>query len=69
MKTIDIHKDYVLYNMMTLLKSQLHTICSYMQERTPYGEEYIAAFEQYKKVNTEIDKLESLLSECVDKRG
>lgn len=65
-KTIDIHKDYTMYNLMSLLGSALHALVSYMQETTPYGEEYLAVMSEYEKVNTELKKLESALQDCVE---
>lgn len=68
MKSINIHQDYILYTMISQLKSQLHIICSYMQQNTPYGDEYKAAFEEFKNLSSEIEKYESLLQECVEAR-
>ena len=65
-KTIDIHKDYTMYNLMSLVVSGLHALISYMQETTPFGEEYIAAMRGYDKVNTELKNLEGLLQDCVE---
>ena len=68
-KTFNIHLDYTMFNLLSMLKTQLHTICAYMQEHTPYGDEYLAAFKQYKKVDSEIAKLESALQVALELGG
>ena len=66
LKTIDIHKDYLLWNLIGSTKTAAGITCNRMQERTPYGPEYEAAFSQYKKIIREIQKWEDLLATCVN---
>ena len=66
MKELNIHTDYVLYSLVWQLRSELHIICSFMQETTDYGPEYVAAFEQYKKLLAQINIFEDLLAACME---
>ena len=66
LKKINIHKDYVLFQLMVLLKEQLGVVCSYMQKVTPYSKEYDAAYAKYLSLRFELDKFESLLEECLE---
>lgn len=69
LKTIDIQKDYPMYLTLSILRTQLHLICSYMQSKTPYGKAYEAAYNQHLKLLKQIDKYESLLQTCLEEKG
>ena len=69
LKTIDIHKDYTMYLALSILRTQLHLICSHMQSKTPYGKAYEAAYGQHLKLLKQIDKYESLLQTCLEEKG
>lgn len=67
MKEINIHDDYVLWLIYHQLTSQLGVICSYMQETTPYGDEYEKAFAKIKELReVHLPELEGLLQACVE---
>ena len=66
MKTINIHEDYLMYLLVQEAKGQLHTLVSYMQETTPYGTAYQAAFDKYEKIREELAEFEDLLQDCVE---
>lgn len=68
LKKIDIHQDYVLFQLFSLLRQQLGVVCSYMQKTTPYGEEYKKAFEKHKEISEALKELEDLLQDCVEAR-
>lgn len=68
-KRLHANQDYILFNLVSALNLQLHTVISYMQNNTPYGPEYEAAFEKYKKINTELGEFEALLADTVAVRG
>jgi hypothetical protein len=65
-KRIDIHKDYLMNALNSNVGNSLHLLITHMQDTTPYGDEYIKAFEQYKKVREELKILEYYLAECVE---
>ena len=65
-KEIDIHQDYVLYNLMGIVGRTVHTVIAYMQKTTPYGDKYIKAFEKGKEVEALLEEFESALQECVE---
>ena len=67
-KQIDSKKDYILSQMAFVAHGALTNLCSYMQERTPYGDVYEKAFEQYKKLMKEFKKFEEALADTVDLR-
>ena len=69
LKELDIHKDYTLWALLQNFKSELHIICSYMQNTTPYGTEYENAFQKSNEIYKSIEELESLLQDCVEVRG
>lgn len=64
LKKVSIKKDYVLYCLLSNAGDALGVICSYMQENTPYGDEYIKAFNAYKKALKAIAKFEDALAAC-----
>lgn len=66
LKRIDIHKDYLLWNLASNTRNSVMTLCTYMQNVTPYGDEYISAYKQYKKLMKEFDKFEDMLAKCVE---
>ena len=66
LKRIDIHKDYLLWNLANNTKNSVMTLCIYMQNVTPYGDKYMAAYNQYKKLMRELGKFEDLLAKCVE---
>ena len=68
-KTIDIHADYVMWQTMSALRQALSIVCSYMQSVTPFGDEYLAAFEKHKEVSFKLDELEALLQKCVEAKA
>ena len=69
MKKIDIHADYVMYQMAWNAKNGLHLLCAYMQAITPYGEEEKAAFEAYEKLQAAYDEFEDKLQECLEAKA
>lgn len=68
LKTINIHQDYVLSCMVHTTRSAIQNLNSYMQAMTPYGDEYIKAFNEYKKILKAFDKYEDALQDTVEKR-
>ena len=69
MKQINIHQDYTLWLIMNQLDAQLSIVCAYMQNTTPYGDEYEKAFDKISKVRKELAELENDRQECVEARG
>lgn len=68
LKKIDPLKDYVMSSMVFNTHNSIHILIAYMQERTPYGEAYIKAFNQGKKVLKELEKFVDLLEDTVELR-
>ena len=66
LKKLDIKKDYIMWSLMSNAYGAIGVICSYMQDKTPYGEEYLKAFKAYKKVLKELDKFEDALATCAE---
>ena len=64
LEKINIHTDHSLWNMVALARDAVGNLCTYMQETTEYGDEYMAAYEQHKKLMREINKYEHLLAQC-----
>ena len=69
LKKIDIHLDYVLFQMVSNLRSQISTICSYMQSTTPYGEEYLRAFAKCSDLLEVVSEYEDALQACLEARN
>ena len=66
LKKLSIQKDYIMWSLISNAHGAIGVICSYMQDKTPYGEEYLKAFKAYKKVRKELDKLEDALATCTE---
>jgi len=64
-KRVDIHKDYVMFQLVSNLKSALNIVCTYMQETTPYGEEYQKAMKIWEELSKMIKVYEGLLQDCI----
>ena len=68
LKTINIHQDYPLYQMVRVAKASLNTLVSYMQDRTPYGNEYEKAYNEYEKLLKQFEIFEDVLQDTVELR-
>ena len=68
LKTVDPQKDHVLSTLCYNAHTAVSILCDYMQDRTPYGDEYMRAYNQYKKVIKELQKLDDALSDTADLR-
>ena len=68
LKTIDIHQDYILFQLVSIARNSITTLCSYMQEKTPYGIEYEKAYEAYTKLMSKFDVFTDALQETVECR-
>ena len=64
LEKINIHTDQVLWNMNTLARDAVGNLCTYMQATTEYGPEYMAAYNQHKKLMKELERYEHLLAQC-----
>ena len=64
LKKLSIQKDYILWSLLSNADNAVGVICSYMQENTPYGDEYVKAYNAYKKVQKELKNFESALAAC-----
>lgn len=63
-KGINIHRDNILFDIVSMTKQGIYTATSIMQGGTPYNDNYKKAFEQQKKVFKELEKFEKLLEDC-----
>lgn len=68
MNKIDIHKDYIMFCLMSQLTHQLHLICAYMQNTTPYGKEYQDAYRYIDNLESHLDTLSEKLQCCVERK-
>ena len=68
LKKIDIHSDYVLWQMMCQLRTQLHTITAYVQAITPYCEAYNLFYLYQETLQEKFDILENSLQETIEAR-
>lgn len=65
---IDIHKDYVMWQLMRNLYSTLHLVVSYMQDTTTYGKEYQDAFRYAELLDNSLATFEEKLQACVERK-
>jgi len=65
LEKINVHSDFVLWGMVSIARHAISNICSFMQEFTEYGDEYMAAYNQHTKLTKELDKYEHLLAQCM----
>lgn len=68
LKSVSAHDDYVLFTICGASKRAFDATVSYMQDRTPYGPEYEAAFQKAQEIEQAIKEYEALLQECVEAR-
>lgn len=68
LEKINIHTDNTLFYMNVLARDAVGNLCTYMQEFTEFGPEYMAAYNQHKKLMRELEKYEHLLAQCAKHR-
>lgn len=68
MTKIDIHKDYVMYQLNTNLHHALTLIIAYMQDTTPYGKEYQDAYRYSNLLLNHLETFEEKLQACVERK-
>ena len=66
LRKVSIHKDYLLWNLICNAKASIQVICTYMQEKVPYGNEYLKAYDAYNKALREFEKFEDALVPCTE---
>lgn len=65
-KKIDVHKDMHMFDLACNVTTALHMLVSYMQNSTPYGDEYKKAYELYEEVFSLLQQLKSACADCVE---
>ena len=68
LKKIDIHADYLMFELNSNLHHALHILITYMQNTTPYGIAYQSAFSKQKQIFKKLQELEHLLQQCVEEK-
>lgn len=69
LKRIDIHADYVMFQLMVNARQALGVLSSYMQNTTPYGDAYKKCLETYHEIYASFEGLEDALQECIEARS
>ena len=65
-KTVDAVADFLMFELVGMANNSIYALTTYMQETTPYGEEYRLAFEKLKEVSEKMKEAEEALQGCVE---
>lgn len=68
LKKVTYKDDYLMGSLLFNATVALSNVCSYMQNTTPYGDEYERAFNIYQEARAKIDELEDALCSCIEAR-
>lgn len=68
LKKIDYQADMLMGTLFFTAQCALNNVCTYMQNTTPYGEEYERAFQLFNSLSSELEVIADALQSCVEAR-
>lgn len=68
LKKVTYKDDYLMGSLLFNAVVALGNICTYMQNTTPYGDEYERAFDLYQELRGKLDEFEDALCSCIEAR-